>query len=120
MVERVSDASTRSGAGNGAQVLRRETVDRRNKLDAMVYQLEKTLSALEKKTVAEIARERGRDGLDTFLDIPLEDDLKTQYIVPLFNSNEEGVRELITDPRTMIGLSDGGAAPDRSADCLSC
>src|SRR5262245_17514634 len=67
------------------------------------------LKSLEKKTVAEIARERGQDGVDTFLDIALEDELKTQYIIPLFNSNEEGVRELITDPRTMIGLSDGGA-----------
>jgi len=62
------------------------------------------LKSLEKKTVAEIARKRGQDGVDTFLDIALEDELKTQYIIPLFNSNEEGVRELITDPRTMIGL----------------
>ena len=46
------------------------------------------LKHLEKRTVAEIAQERGQDGLDTFLDIALEDDLKTQYIVPLFNSNE--------------------------------
>jgi N-acyl-D-amino-acid deacylase len=70
------------------------------------------LKRLEKRTVAEIARERGQDGLDTFLDIALEDDLKTQYIIPLFNSNEDGVQELITDPRTMIGLSDGGAHVD--------
>ena len=75
-----------------------------------------TLKALEKRTVGEIARERGRDGLDVFLDIALEDDLRTQYIVPLFNSNEDGVRELITDPRTMIGLSDGGAHVDMLCD----
>jgi N-acyl-D-aspartate/D-glutamate deacylase len=74
------------------------------------------LKHLEKKTVAEIARERGQDGLDAFLDLALEDDLKTQFIVPLFNSNEDGVQELITDPRTMIGLSDGGAHVDMLCD----
>jgi len=78
------------------------------------------LKSLEKKTVAEIARERGRDGVDTFLDLALEDELKTQYIIPLFNSNEEGVRELITDPRTMIGLSDGGAHVDMLCDAGYC
>ena len=78
------------------------------------------LKSLEKKTVAEIARERGKDGVDTFLDLALEDDLKTQYIIPLFNSNEEGVRELITDPRTMIGLSDGGAHVDMLCDAGYC
>ncbi|HJY82047.1 MAG TPA: amidohydrolase family protein [Candidatus Binatia bacterium] len=78
------------------------------------------LKSLEKKTVAEIARERGQDGVDTFLDIALEDELKTQYIIPLFNSNEEGVRELITDPRTMIGLSDGGAHVDMLCDAGYC
>jgi N-acyl-D-aspartate/D-glutamate deacylase len=78
------------------------------------------LKSLEKKTVAEIARERGQDGVDAFLDIALEDDLKTQYIIPLFNSNDEGVRELITDPRTMIGLSDGGAHVDMLCDAGYC
>ena len=78
------------------------------------------LKHLEKRTVAEIAQERGQDGLDTFLDIALEDDLKTQYIVPLFNSNEDGVQELITDPRTMIGLSDGGAHVDMLCDAGYC
>lgn len=79
-----------------------------------------SLKHLEKRTVAEIAKERGQDGLDTFLDIALEDDLKTQYIVPLFNSNEDGVQELITDPRTMIGLSDGGAHVDMLCDAGYC
>jgi N-acyl-D-aspartate/D-glutamate deacylase len=75
---------------------------------------------LEKRTVAEIAKERGQDGLDTFLDVALEDDLKTQYIVPLFNSNEDGVQELITDPRTLIGLFDGGAHVDMLCDAGYC
>jgi N-acyl-D-aspartate/D-glutamate deacylase len=78
------------------------------------------MKSLEGKTVADIAKERGRDGLDTFLDLALEDDLKIQYIIVLFNANEDLIPELITDPRTMIGLSDGGAHVDMLCDAGYC
>ncbi len=70
------------------------------------------LKAIEGKTVVEVARDRGKDPLDTFFDIALEDDLHTEYVIALFNINEERVAKLITDPRTLIGLSDGGAHVD--------
>jgi N-acyl-D-aspartate/D-glutamate deacylase len=70
------------------------------------------LKSLEGKTVVEIARERGRDPLDTFFDIALEDQLHTEYVIALFNVHEERVAKLITDLRGMIGLSDGGAHVD--------
>jgi N-acyl-D-aspartate/D-glutamate deacylase len=72
--------------------------------------------ALEGKTVAEIAQARRQDGVDTFLDLALEDDLKLQYTVAVFNTDEQQIGELITDPRTMIGLSDGGAHVDMICD----
>jgi N-acyl-D-aspartate/D-glutamate deacylase len=72
--------------------------------------------ALEGKTVAEIAQARGKDGVDTFLDLALEDDLNLQYTVAVFNTDERQIGELITDPRTMIGLSDGGAHVDMICD----
>ncbi len=78
------------------------------------------LKPLEGRTVDEIARERGADGLDTFLDLALEDELKLQYSMALFNGNEERIPELITDPRTMIGLSDGGAHVDMLCDAGYC
>ena len=61
------------------------------------------------RNVAEIARERNTDPVDTFLDLAIEDHLQMQFNYELFNSDEERIPELITDPRTMIGLSDGGA-----------
>jgi N-acyl-D-aspartate/D-glutamate deacylase len=70
------------------------------------------LKPLEGKTVVEIARERGADPLDTFFDIALEDQLHTEYVIALFNVHEDRVAKLITDPRGMIGLSDGGAHVD--------
>jgi N-acyl-D-amino-acid deacylase len=70
------------------------------------------LKSLEGKTVVEVARDRGKDPLDTFFDIALEDELHTEYLIALFNIHEGRVAKLITDPRTLIGLSDGGAHVD--------
>lgn len=70
------------------------------------------LKPLLNRTVAEIARARGKDPLDTFFDIALEDDLNTHYVIALFNVDEDRVARLIADSRLMIGLSDGGAHVD--------
>jgi N-acyl-D-amino-acid deacylase len=78
------------------------------------------MKSLEGKTVAEIANERGKDGVDTFLDLALEDDLQIQYTMALFNANEERIPELINDPRVMVGLSDGGAHVDMLCDAGYC
>jgi N-acyl-D-amino-acid deacylase len=72
------------------------------------------LKQYEGKTVAEVAEIRGADPLDTFLDLALEDDLNIQYTMQQYH--EEGIKQLITDPRTMIGLSDGGAHVDMLCD----
>jgi N-acyl-D-amino-acid deacylase len=78
------------------------------------------MKALEGKTVAEIAQARGKDGLDTFLDLGLEDNLNIEYTIVLFNANEDLIPELITDPRTLVGLSDGGAHVDMLCDAGYC
>src|SRR6202011_6261994 len=61
----------------------------------------------ERKTVGEIADQRHEDPLDTFFNLALQDDLNIQYTMQQYH--EEGIQRLISDPRTMIGLSDGGA-----------
>ncbi len=78
------------------------------------------LKSLEWKTVAQVAQERGKDSLDTFLDLAVEDNLDIQFVMEVFNANEERIPELITDPRTMIGLSDGGAHVDMLCDAGYC
>jgi N-acyl-D-aspartate/D-glutamate deacylase len=72
------------------------------------------LKPLEGKNVQEVAEMRGADPLDTFLDLALEDDLQIQYTMQQYH--EDGIQQLITDPRTMIGLSDGGAHVDMLCD----
>lgn len=64
---------------------------------------------LEKKSIAEIARVMEKDVFDAFLDLALEEDLKTGFITPLINGEEEAVREIINHPASLVSLSDGGA-----------
>src|SRR5579871_391435 len=63
------------------------------------------------KSVADIARDRGREGyeFETMLDLAIEDDLDISFAQSVFNTNEERLAKLINDPRPMIGLSDAGA-----------
>jgi len=74
------------------------------------------MKSLLGKSVAQIAKDRGKDGLDTFLDLAIEDNLELQYTYELFNATEEKIPGLITDPRVMVGLSDGGAHVDMLCD----
>jgi N-acyl-D-amino-acid deacylase len=76
------------------------------------------LKQYERKTVAEAAEMRGKDPLDTFFDLALEDNLNIQYTMQQYH--EEGIRRLITDSRTMIGLSDGGAHVNMLCDAGYC
>ncbi|MBV8451802.1 MAG: amidohydrolase family protein, partial [Deltaproteobacteria bacterium] len=78
------------------------------------------LQSLIGHSVADIARARGCDGVDAFLDLGLEDDLGIEFTMALFNANEDRIPELITDARTMVGLSDGGAHVDMLCDAGYC
>jgi N-acyl-D-aspartate/D-glutamate deacylase len=64
---------------------------------------------LKGKSVAEIAREQGKDVLDVFLDLSLEEDLETEFERREVNSDEAAMTALLTSPYTVIGQSDGGA-----------
>ncbi|MCX8071931.1 MAG: amidohydrolase family protein [Candidatus Binatia bacterium] len=68
------------------------------------------------RTVAEIARERGRDPFDTLLDIVVADDLRTGLWPQPADDDEESWRlrlQVWRDPRAMLGGSDAGAHLDR-------
>jgi N-acyl-D-aspartate/D-glutamate deacylase len=78
------------------------------------------LKHFEGKTLADVARERGTDAVDALLDLAIEDDLQVNYVLPLLNADESRIPQLICDPRTMIGLSDGGAHVDMLCDAGYC
>jgi N-acyl-D-amino-acid deacylase len=78
------------------------------------------LKSLEGQSVGKIAQDRKADPLDTFFELAIEDNLDIQFTMELFNADETRIPELITDSRTMIGLSDGGAHVDMLCDAGYC
>jgi len=88
------------------------------KWDVVTVQVVNNLAmkALEGKSVVEIARERGKDPLDTFFDVVIEDNLELLYTMALF----EPIPELLGDGRTMLGVSDGGAHVAQICDAGYC
>jgi N-acyl-D-amino-acid deacylase len=88
---------------------------------AVIHEVENpALRGLLGSNVAAVAQSRGVDPIDAFLDLALEDNLSMQFTYELFNSDESRIPELIKDPRTMIGLSDGGAHVDMFCDAGYC
>lgn len=64
------------------------------------------------KSLAELSQQAGTDPFDTFFDLALADDLATEFSLAMLNFDLDLVEEVITDPRVLIGLSDGGAHVD--------
>jgi N-acyl-D-aspartate/D-glutamate deacylase len=63
----------------------------------------------EQKTVEEVAKAQGKDGLDCFLDISLEEDLETRFVHTNTQGDPRAVCEILKHPAVMIGQSDAGA-----------
>ena len=68
--------------------------------------------ALLGKTIAALSKEANKDPLDTFFDIAIADELGTEFSMAMLNFEPSLLREVITDTRVMLGLSDGGAHVD--------
>lgn len=63
----------------------------------------------ERMTVADMAKAQGKDGLDAFLDLALEEDLQTRYVHITTQGDPNAVCEILKHPAVMIGQSDAGA-----------
>lgn len=63
----------------------------------------------EQRTVADLAREAGKDPLDFMFDLALAEDLNTVFTATLLNSDEEAVGRMLNDPHSLVSLSDAGA-----------
>lgn len=66
----------------------------------------------EDRTVAAIARRSGLDPLAAMYDLMLEADAGNMLMYPMFNysdHNHDAIREMLTHPAGVLGLSDGGA-----------
>jgi N-acyl-D-aspartate/D-glutamate deacylase len=61
------------------------------------------------RSVAQIARERGQDPVETFMDLSLDQDLKAFFFSPGHNEDEGFLRALICHPNSGATFSDAGA-----------
>jgi N-acyl-D-aspartate/D-glutamate deacylase len=75
-----------------------------------------SLKQHEGKTVAELAAEQGKDGVDAFLDLTLADDLENEFTMKSFNARPDRMAELLNDKSILLGLGDGGAHLDMLCD----
>lgn len=70
----------------------------------------------EGRSVAEIALGLGRDPVDTFLDLTLQDDLDIEFTLSTFNHRVERMKEILANRDMLLGLGDGGAHVDMLCD----
>jgi N-acyl-D-aspartate/D-glutamate deacylase len=75
-----------------------------------------TEPALDERTVADVAAERGVDPVDLVLDLALASDLEARFRIGIFNTNDDIVAELLAHPASMLGLSDAGAHASQLCD----
>src|SRR5262245_32385517 len=64
------------------------------------------------KTITDLSKQQNKDPLDTFFDMAIADDLGIEFNLPVLNFDVPLLKEVITDSRVLIGLSDGGAHVD--------
>jgi N-acyl-D-amino-acid deacylase len=75
---------------------------------------------LEEQPLAAVARDLGKDPVDLALNLALANDLQARFRMAVMNFDETEVAELITDPHTIIALSDAGAHASQLCDaCYS-
>jgi N-acyl-D-amino-acid deacylase len=92
----------------------------RNWWDRVVIAWSPSARELEEMPLAAAAAKVGKDPVDLALDIALADGLQTRFRMAVMNFDEKEVAELITDPHTIIALSDAGAHANQLCDaCYS-
>jgi len=64
---------------------------------------------LEGSTLAEMAKQAGKDPLDCILDFALSENLDTLFVAQLLHNDDKEVGKILADPNTHISLSDAGA-----------
>jgi N-acyl-D-amino-acid deacylase len=72
----------------------------------------------EGRSLGELAQRQGITPLDVMIDLSLEEDLGTRFVVPLHNSDETELKSLLLDSRCLVSLSDAGAHQSQICDAI--
>ena len=65
--------------------------------------------ALKGKTIGQIAKDQNKRVIDAFLDLVVEENLDTGFMMAENNVDDEAMAKILTYPNAIVGLSDGGA-----------
>jgi N-acyl-D-amino-acid deacylase len=68
-----------------------------------------TNRGLRGQSIAAIAAAQGKEPLDAFLDLAVEEELDTVFSLGEINMDTEAVAQILGSPYAVVGLSDGGA-----------
>jgi N-acyl-D-aspartate/D-glutamate deacylase len=68
------------------------------------------------KSVVEVAKMRGQDPLDAFLDLALEEDLETTFVDYTLGGDVKAMGEILRSPYILVGNSDAGAKVQLGAE----
>jgi N-acyl-D-amino-acid deacylase len=71
---------------------------------------------VEGRNVQELADERGEDPVDLMMDMALDADLEMRILQDVINYDPDDIQVLLSDPTTVIGLSDAGAHASQLCD----
>jgi N-acyl-D-aspartate/D-glutamate deacylase len=71
--------------------------------------LQSELKSFENLSLQEAAAHMGKHPIDAMLDLAVADDLRTTFYLPGLNRRLDLLQELVDDPWTLFGVSDGGA-----------
>ncbi|MGD9882451.1 MAG: amidohydrolase family protein [Reyranella sp.] len=88
----------------------------RNWWDRVIIAWAPSARELEEQPLTEAARKLDKDPVDLALDLALANDLQARFRMAVMNFDEQEVAELITDPHTIIALSDAGAHASQLCD----
>jgi N-acyl-D-amino-acid deacylase len=66
-------------------------------------------ATFEQRTIADLARELGKDPLDVMFDLAIAENLDTVFTATLLNSDEDAVGRMLNHPNSLVSLSDAGA-----------
>ena len=61
------------------------------------------------KTIGQIAEKQKKRVIDAFLDLVVEEELETRFLLAENNVDDAAVAKILTHPNAVIGLGDGGA-----------
>ena len=91
----------------------KQSFNRRWDLVQMFMSHQERNRGLTGKSIDQIADEQGKGIMDAFLDLSLDEDLRTRFQVIQGNVDVESQRQILCSPYTVIGTTDGGARPDK-------